>query len=212
MDKRIRQLHIKLYQSYDKIHSALETSCIFTASGIGFRSNKGHSIHFRLPDFVVIDRMETIMACKKTNKAASAAKAVPSVKKAPVDKAAPAAKAAPSVKKATCKRKTAVAAKACAVPVAESKKEESKKECVVLTVQAAVGSKVYLAGSFNNWNPTEIEMTDKDGSGVYTAAINLDPGIYEYKFVINGTWSLDPDPDRDWTQNGLGTLNSVLRV
>lgn len=147
------------------------------------------------------------MACKKTNKAASAVKAVPSVKKAPVDKAAPAAKAAPSVKKATCKRKTAVAAKACAVPVAES-----KKECVVLTVQAAVGSKVYLAGSFNNWNPTEIEMTDKDGSGVYTAAINLDPGIYEYKFVINGTWSLDPDPDRDWTQNGLGTLNSVLRV
>jgi len=30
--------------------------------------------------------------------------------------------------------------------------------------------------------------------------------------VINGVWTLDPDPDRDWTQNGLGTLNSVLRV
>ena len=42
--------------------------------------------------------------------------------------------------------------------------------------------------------------------------ILLAPGIYEYKFVINGVWTLDPDPDRDWTQNGLGTLNSVLRV
>ena len=177
-----------------KLSNPVKMSCILVFMGLGLRPNKGQSIHFRLPDFVFNNRMETVMACKKNNKAA------------------PAAKAAPSVKKATCKRKTACATKSCELPTTAPKKKVSKKEPVVLTVQADVGSKVFLAGSFNNWDPTGIEMKDKDGNGVYTVAINLDPGIYEYKFVINGTWTLDPDPDRDWTQNGLGTLNSVLRV
>ena len=77
---------------------------------------------------------------------------------------------------------------------------------------ALVGSTVYLAGSFNKWDPQGLKMVDKDGNGLYSVSVTLAPGIYEYKFVINGVWTLDPDPDRDWTQNGLGTLNSVLRV
>lgn len=87
-----------------------------------------------------------------------------------------------------------------------------KKSRVVLTVQADPGSAVFLAGSFNGWDPACTKMTDKDGNGLYSVSVTLAPGIYEYKFVINGEWTLDPDPDRDWTQNGLGTLNSVLRV
>ena len=39
----------------------------------------------------------------------------------------------------------------------------------------------------------------------------LAPGEYEYKFVINGTWCVDPNC-KEWRQNTLGTLNSVLRV
>ena len=91
-------------------------------------------------------------------------------------------------------------------------KAEPKKKRVVLSVKAEPGSTVYVAGSFNEWNPTDKKLVDKKGDGIYTATIILPPGIYEYKFVINGVWTLDPDPDRDWTQNGLGTLNSVLRV
>ncbi|MBQ8570599.1 MAG: glycogen-binding domain-containing protein [Kiritimatiellae bacterium] len=91
-------------------------------------------------------------------------------------------------------------------------KAEPKKKRVVLSVKAEPGSTVYVAGSFNEWNPTDKKLVDKKGDGIFTATIILPPGIYEYKFVINGVWTLDPDPDRDWTQNGLGTLNSVLRV
>lgn len=91
-------------------------------------------------------------------------------------------------------------------------KAEPKKKRVVLSVKAEPGSTVYVAGSFNEWNPTDKKLVDKKGDGIYTATILLPVGIYEYKFVINGVWTLDPDPDRDWTQNGLGTLNSVLRV
>ena len=114
-------------------------------------------------------------------------------------------------KKTTVRRETAKRTK----PVAAPKKEAPaapKAERVVLTVQADPGSTVYLAGSFNKWDPKGLRMVDKDGNGLYSVSVTLAPGIYEYKFVINGVWTLDPDPDRDWTQNGLGTLNSVLRV
>ena len=37
-------------------------------------------------------------------------------------------------------------------------------------------------------------------------------GVYEYKFLVNDIWTLDPDPTCDWTQNAFGTLNSLLRV
>ena len=132
--------------------------------------------------------------CKKTTtKAATkvATKVTPKV----AAKAAP----APAAKKTTARKPRKTAAEVAATPAP-------------VTVQAEVGSKVYLAGSFNNWEPGKIEMTDKDGTGIYTVSIELAPGVYEYKFIINGIWSLDPDPDRDWTQNGLGTLNSVIRV
>lgn len=118
--------------------------------------------------------------------------------------------ATPATKKATVRRAAAKAAPA-AKPVAR-KPAQPKAERKVITVQADPGSTVFLAGSFNNWDPSALQMTDKVGNGVYSATVTLQPGIYEYKFVINGVWTLDPDPDRDWTQNGLGTLNSVLRV
>lgn len=92
-----------------------------------------------------------------------------------------------------------------------SKPTVSKKR-VVLSVKAEPGSTVYLAGSFNDWSAVDKKLVDKQGNGVFTTTVTLLPGIYEYKFVINGIWTLDPDTDRDWTQNGLGTLNSVLRV
>ncbi len=81
---------------------------------------------------------------------------------------------------------------------------------VVLSVRAEPGLSVFVAGSFNNWDPSALPMTE--ARGVYSATLELASGIYEYKFVIDGVWTLDPDPSRDWTQNGLGTLNSVLRV
>jgi len=45
---------------------------------------------------------------------------------------------------------------------------------------------VHLNGSFNNWCGTCNEMFDLNNDGVYTAALNLPPGTYEYKFTTNG--------------------------
>ena len=70
---------------------------------------------------------------------------------------------------------------------------------------------VYLAGSFNNWDPAGKKMLEKKGDGVYTVAVKLVPGTYQYKFVIDGTWCADPE-NRDFVQNDHGTLNSVITV
>ncbi len=48
-------------------------------------------------------------------------------------------------------------------------------------------------------------------AGVYEAVVPLDPGSYEYKFVVNGEWCVDPECPR-WAPDGHGSLNSVLIV
>ena len=52
---------------------------------------------------------------------------------------------------------------------------------------------VYLAGSFNDWQPTGMKMDGPDADGRYTAQLKLKPDVYEYKFVVDGTkWRADP--------------------
>ena len=50
---------------------------------------------------------------------------------------------------------------------------------------------VYLVGSMNNWSKTANKMT-KDSSGVWSVTLTLNPGVYEYKFLVNGSQKLDP--------------------
>ena len=92
-----------------------------------------------------------------------------------------------------------------------AKKASTKTTRVMFSVRAEVGSKVFLAGSFNNWDPTAKEMADKKGDGVFTATVSLPAGSHQYKFVIDGTWCADPECT-DWVQNDHGTLNSVKHV
>lgn len=89
--------------------------------------------------------------------------------------------------------------------------KREKTQRVTFAIRADPGSTVFLAGSFNSWDPTAKRMTDKNGEGLFTVVIPLTPGEYQYKFVINGTWCADPEC-ADWVQNEHGTLNSIKRV
>ena len=68
--------------------------------------------------------------------------------------------------------------------------------------------KVQLAGDFNRWAPAAMRK-QKDGS--FTTTLDLRPGTYEYKFVVDGQWTVDPD-NSAWALNPHGTLNSVVVV
>jgi hypothetical protein len=52
---------------------------------------------------------------------------------------------------------------------------------------------VHLAGDFNNWSMNAEPLT-MDAEGVWRVVVDLAPGTYEYKFVVNGSdWIADPD-------------------
>ena len=69
-------------------------------------------------------------------------------------------------------------------------------------------TRVNLAGTFNAWSTTATPMADPDGDGMWTTTVELEKGIYEYKFVVDGSWF--PDPDNPQSTPPYG--NSVLEV
>ena len=87
--------------------------------------------------------------------------------------------------------------------------KEGKPVCFELVTEP--GSQVCLAGTFNNWDPRSTPMKDNPRSGHYKARLLLQPGRYEYKFVVNGAWCADPKCP-DFVPNDTGTLNSVIDV
>ena len=68
-----------------------------------------------------------------------------------------------------------------------------------------------LAGTFNEWNPEKNRMDNKKGDGLYTCALNLPEGSYEYRFVINGCWVMDRENEK-FTANEFGTMNSIAEI
>jgi 1,4-alpha-glucan branching enzyme len=82
---------------------------------------------------------------------------------------------------------------------------------VSFQVTAEPGSEVFVAGTFNNWDPRQHRMKDNPGSGHCKTTLVLPPGRHEYKFVVNGEWRVDPDCP-EWAPNDQGSLNSVITV
>ncbi len=94
---------------------------------------------------------------------------------------------------------------------AEKKAMKSAKKDVTFTVHAEKGKAVYVAGEFNNWDATAKKMAYKAKAGIYSATVKLNPGEYQYKFVIDGTWCADPE-NVNSVANDQGTFNSVITV
>lgn len=70
---------------------------------------------------------------------------------------------------------------------------------------------VFLAGSFNQWNPSATPMIHL-AEGKWVTDLSLLPGRYEYLFFVNGNyWTSDPKA-RDYASNPFGGYNSVLEV
>ena len=72
------------------------------------------------------------------------------------------------------------------------------------------GDEVFVAGNFNGWDPTASPLKE-DGDGVFSRTMFVEKGECEYKFVVNGTWCVDPACS-DWVPNEMGSLNSVIKV
>jgi 1,4-alpha-glucan branching enzyme len=85
-----------------------------------------------------------------------------------------------------------------------------EEQQVVLTFCAPKAKLVQVAGTFNGWRP-ETNPLEHTESGEWAARLMLKSGQYEYRFVVDGEWSDDPQATQS-TANPHGGLNSILKV
>jgi hypothetical protein len=70
---------------------------------------------------------------------------------------------------------------------------------------------VQAAGDFNGWNPSRTPL-EPTSNGAWTVTIPLEPGRYEYQFVVDGEqWIADPFAIEQ-SDDGFGSRNAVLDV
>ena len=68
---------------------------------------------------------------------------------------------------------------------------------------------VVLTGTFNNWSQSQL-LFGREGDE-WVCRLDLAPGRYAYKFVVDGNWILDPsNPNTE--EDEAGNVNSVLVV
>ncbi len=69
---------------------------------------------------------------------------------------------------------------------------------------------VFIAGSFNSWDPS-VRPLKKDAKGVWKTTITLPEGAHQYRFIVDGQWVEDPaSPHKEL--NEFGSYNSVVVV
>lgn len=77
-------------------------------------------------------------------------------------------------------------------------------------LSAPAAKSVCLAGTFNSWCASSKPM-HLQGDGRWVKETTLQPGAYEYCFVVDGHWLPDPE-GKDYVPNPFGGRNSVLIV
>jgi hypothetical protein len=77
-------------------------------------------------------------------------------------------------------------------------------------IRAAAAENVFVAGDFNGWSP-EAEPLRPTGDGWWETRVELDPGSYEYAYVIDGEWTTPPEA-KLIVEDGFGGRNGILEV
>ena len=72
-------------------------------------------------------------------------------------------------------------------------------------------SSIFVAGDFNAWSATRTPMKFDERLGAHETVIELPPGRYRYRLVIDGRWTADPHNQHKLV-NDYGELNSVVVV
>ncbi len=85
---------------------------------------------------------------------------------------------------------------------------KTARKGTVFTLDAPQAMKVFIAGSFNRWVLVPLR---RNRAGLWRHSIRLNPGEYEYKFIVDGEWRHDP-MNTIRRANEFGTENSVVAV
>ena len=90
---------------------------------------------------------------------------------------------------------------------------KTKPVCkVTFSVEAKEANTASVVGDFNNWNPTEGELS-KLKSGIFKGVFDLPKDAsYEFKYIIDGVYVNETEADSFQWNEFAGTENGVLTV
>ena len=87
---------------------------------------------------------------------------------------------------------------------------KTRGRTIAFTLNAPDAKEVMISGDFTNWERASLRrMNPKDK--IWRKELTLKPGRYEYKFLVDGNWIVDPN-NHNRTWNNYGSENSVIEV
>lgn len=92
----------------------------------------------------------------------------------------------------------------------KTKRTSKTSVTTVFRLRATAAKTVQLAGDFNGWQPQDM-MPTEGCAGEWKLPLQLRPGLYQYKLMVDGHWQLDP-VQPDTMLSSVGTVNSVIQV
>ena len=94
--------------------------------------------------------------------------------------------------------------------MARPTKTKSPSNKVQFEITAPEAKRVALTGDFKKWSTSGIPMR-RNKDGVWKIGVALQPGRYEYKFIVDNEWKHDPR-NNNTTRNALGSFNSIIEI
>jgi len=88
--------------------------------------------------------------------------------------------------------------------------QRSTRKKISFSFHAPQAEEVLLAGDFNQWNGRKHYMK-KGKQGTWQKTLMLKPKSYEYKYIVDGEWQLDPKNHQSCL-NPFGSHNNKLTV
>jgi len=87
---------------------------------------------------------------------------------------------------------------------------KTQRQMVVLSFDDIDCRRLQVAGDFNNWIPDH-DIETRNINGRWQKVFTAEPGVYEYRIIIDGKWQQDPTNPAE-IPNELGGINSLLQV
>jgi 1,4-alpha-glucan branching enzyme len=88
--------------------------------------------------------------------------------------------------------------------------KRTSKRKQTFSISAPEAGTVQLAGCFTQWQERPVNLQKQD-DGSWRATLELAPGTYQYRFLVDGQWQDDPQSGAR-VPNPYGTENAVLQI
>jgi len=88
--------------------------------------------------------------------------------------------------------------------------EKKKTKKVNFSMIAPDAEEVLLVGDFNDWEENP-HLLKKDKKGTWKTSIKLEPGRYEYRFLVDGEWQNGSNCST-FVSNPYGGENCVITL